>query len=72
MQRIYGMYSWTPVQRRWLDRLAKQLTHEVVIDEQFVNRAFANHGGVKGLDKRLGGRLNSIIDELTEHLWDIA
>jgi len=32
-------HSWTPVQRKWLDRLAKQLTLEVVIDQQFVNRA---------------------------------
>lgn len=60
------MHSWTPVQRRWLDPLAKQLTHGVVIDEQFVNRAFTHDGGVRGL----GGQLDSVIDELTEHLWD--
>ena len=32
MQKIYAQHPWTPVQRKWLDRLAKQLTHEVVID----------------------------------------
>ncbi|MDB5762294.1 MAG: hsdR [Herminiimonas sp.] len=28
MRRIYASHSWTQVQRRRLDRLAKQLTHE--------------------------------------------
>ena len=41
MQRIFGLTQLDPVQRKWLDRLAKQLHHEVVIDQQFVNRAFA-------------------------------
>ena len=54
MQKIYGLHAWTPVQRRWLDRLAKQLTHEVVIDAGFVNRSFAKDGGAKRLDKLLG------------------
>lgn len=60
------------VQRRRLDRLAKQLTHEVVIHEQVVNRVFAHDGGVEGLDKQLGGQPDSVIDVLAEHLWDIA
>ncbi len=33
---------------------------------------FANDGGIKGQDNPPGGQLSSIIDELTEHLWDIA
>jgi hypothetical protein len=51
MQRIFSLTTWTPVQRKWLDRLAKQLHHEVVLDQQFVNRAFATDGGAKRLDK---------------------
>jgi len=54
MQKIYALHGWTPVQRKWLDRLAKQLTHEVAIDQQFVNRAFAQDGGAKRLDSLLG------------------
>ncbi|MDD5580474.1 MAG: type I restriction-modification enzyme R subunit C-terminal domain-containing protein [Methylobacter sp.] len=45
MQKIYLLHSWTWVQRKWLARLAKQLTHEVVIDQHFINRAFAQAGG---------------------------
>ena len=30
MQRIYSEHDWNPNQRKWLDRLAKQLVHEAV------------------------------------------
>ncbi len=69
MQKIYGQHAWTPVQRKWLDRLAKQLTHELVIDHDFVNNAFANDGGAKQLDKLLGGQLEEVMGELASGLW---
>ncbi|HET6720749.1 MAG TPA: type I restriction-modification enzyme R subunit C-terminal domain-containing protein, partial [Rhodocyclaceae bacterium] len=72
MQRIYGLTTWTPVQRKWLDRLARQLNHEVVIDTQFVNRAFANDGGARQLDKMLGGQLATVLGTLAEALWPQA
>lgn len=72
MQRIFGLTAWTPVQRKWLDRLAKQLHHEVVIDSLFVNRAFANDGGAKQLDKLLGGKLDNVLTTLAETLWPQA
>ncbi|MFM2069316.1 MAG: hypothetical protein RLZZ584_4225, partial [Pseudomonadota bacterium] len=53
MGTIHAQLAWTPVQRKWLDRLAKQLTHEVVIDPAFVNQAFAADGGARQLDKLL-------------------
>jgi type I restriction enzyme R subunit len=72
MGRIYAQHSWTPVQRRWLDRLGKQLTHELVIDHTFVNTAFANDGGAKQLDRLLGGQLDVVMSELAEGLWPKA
>ncbi len=69
MQRIYTTHAWTPVQRKWLERLAKQLTHELVIDHSFVNTAFANDGGAKQLDKILTGQLDQVMDELADALW---
>ena len=69
MQKIYALHSWTPVQRKWLDRLAKQLTMEVAIDQQFVNRAFALDGGAKRLNSLLGGDLDKVLDTLSENLW---
>jgi type I restriction enzyme R subunit len=72
IQKIYSLHAWSPVQRKWLERLAKQLTHEVVIDQQFVNRAFAKDGGSKRLDALLGNQLNTVLDTLAANLWDAA
>jgi len=69
MQKIYTLHNWTPVQRKWLDRLAKQLTHEIVIDQHFVNRAFAQDGGAKRLDSMLGGDLDKVLDTLSDNIW---
>ncbi len=69
MQKIYLLHDWTPVQRKWLERLAKQLTHEVVIDQHFINRAFAQDGGAKRLNSLLDGDLDKVLDTLSENLW---
>ena len=69
MHKIYALHNWTPIQRKWLDRLAKQLTHEVVIDQHVVNRAFAQDGGAKRLNSLLGGDLDNILETLNENLW---
>ncbi len=69
MQRIYGLRDWTQVQRRWLERLAAQLVHEVVIDREFVNQRFSADGGVRQLDARLGGQLERVLAEFGEALW---
>jgi type I restriction enzyme R subunit len=72
MKRIYAMQAWTPVQRRWLDRLARQLVHEVVIDTQQVNDAFRVDGGIRGLDRNLGGKLDQVLEALNDNLWSAA
>jgi len=72
MQRIYALTNWTTAQRNWLNRLAKQLHHEVVIDQQFVNRAFAGDGGAKRLDALLGGQLDKVLATLADGLWPNA
>ncbi|MCP3701418.1 MAG: hypothetical protein GY954_00620, partial [Alteromonas sp.] len=72
MQNIYGMHSWTSVQRKWLDRLAKQLVHEVVFDKHFINDLPAFQGGIKQLDKVLGNQLDNVLEELNEHLWEAS
>lgn len=69
MDKLYTSHSWTPAQRKWLDRLAKQLVHEVIIDHEFVNKRFASHGGAKQLDRVLGNQLDSVLSELREAIW---
>jgi len=72
MQSIYALQPWTPVQRKWLERLAKQLVHEVVIDEKQIGEAFRNDGGSTRLDKMLGGHLAVVLEEINGQLWTQA
>ena len=72
MQRIYGMHSWTNPQRKWLERLSKELVRETVLDRQSVNECFASLGGYAGLNKQLGDRLPEVLDALADGLWDTA
>ena len=69
MLRIYESHNWLPAQRKWLERLAKQLVHEVIIDKEFVNSRFAEQGGAKQLDKVLGNQLDTVLDELGDAIW---
>lgn len=69
---IFSLRSWTPLQRKWLERLSKQLTHEVVMDHNFVNRAFAQDGGAKTLNNLLGEQLEKVLETLADSLWAAA
>ena len=69
METIYTLQPWTQVQRKWLDRLAKQLVHEVVIDKKQIGEAFKSDGGSTRLDKMLGGNLSVVLDALNDNLW---
>jgi len=72
MQTLYSLQPWTTLQRKWLDRLAKQLVHEAVVDEHFVNRRFARDGGAKRFDKILNGHLEQVLEQLSEKIWESA
>lgn len=69
MQKIYSSHNWSAAQRKWLDRLAKQLVHEVVIDREFVNNRFADTGGAKRLDTVLDNHLDDVLDSLGDAIW---
>jgi len=70
MQAIYTSRAWTPLQRRWLERLAQQLVHEVVLDREVVQRNFEADGGAPRLDKLLNGQLDQVLADIGEHLWE--
>ncbi|MBY6032646.1 hypothetical protein KUV59_05670 [Marinobacter daepoensis] len=47
-------HHWTANQRKWLEPLAKQLVHKMIIDREFVKHRFADNGGAKQMNKVLG------------------
>lgn len=69
MQSIYASQAWTPLQRKWLERLAKQLQYETIVDKQFVNDRFSSTGGVKQFNKVLQNRLDDVLEQVNEELW---
>jgi type I restriction enzyme R subunit len=44
--------------------------HEVIVDEQFINNRFADEGGINRFKKVLDSKLDDVLYELKEHLWD--
>jgi type I restriction enzyme R subunit len=71
VQRILGSRPWTSPQRQWLQRIGKQLEMEVVVDREALDREQfkAQGGGFKGLDKTFDGKLEVILGDIQEALW---
>lgn len=72
MQRIYALHDWTLAQRKWLDRLARQLSFEVALDRDFINQRFAEQGGLKRLDVLLGHHLDEVLDAFNDDRWEAS
>jgi type I restriction enzyme R subunit len=70
MQSIYKSHNWTSNQRKWLERLSKQLVYEVIIDREFVNNRFGEQGGATRFNKVLDDQLDKILDALNDGLWN--
>ena len=68
---ILKSQDWTPVQRRWLDRIAKDIATEVVVDRDFLNdgQYKVDAGGFERLNKVFGGRLEALLGEIGDGIW---
>ena len=70
---ILASQSWTAPQRKWLERIGKQLEVEYVVDKAAMDSGqFKANGGFKKLNKVFGGRLEQILVEINDALWDKA
>ncbi|MCK5360353.1 MAG: hypothetical protein KAJ95_06980 [Gammaproteobacteria bacterium] len=67
---VAGMIGHT--QPRRLAALAKQLVHEVVIDQKFINDLPAFQGRAKQQDKVHDNQSDSVLIELKEYLWEVS
>ena len=60
-------------QRKWLERIGKQLEVETIVDREALDRGeFQAQGGFARLNKIFDGKLQELLQELTETIWKIA
>ncbi len=65
--------TWTPVQRQWLDRIARQIKADDLVDRAALDQGlFASHGGFARLDKIFDGRLQDLLGDLCDAIWEKA
>lgn len=73
MRTILTSQKWQPQQRKWLERIGKQIKENVVIDRDlFEVGAFQDHGGFVKIDKVFDGRLNEVMQSIITGIWQTA
>ena len=71
LRAILGRHTWTGPQRKWLERIAKQLKAETVVDRAALDRGqFKAMGGFGRMNKVFDGRLEDVLGELSEAVWE--
>ncbi|MGI0493140.1 type I restriction-modification system endonuclease [Alkalinema pantanalense CENA528] len=71
LKKILASQSWTPPQRKWLERIGKQLKVEVVVDRAALDQGEfkTQGGGFDRLNKVFNGQLEAILLEIRDRLW---
>jgi type I restriction enzyme R subunit len=71
MQRILASRAWTQPQRKWLERIGRQIEREVIVDREALDRAEfkAQGGGYDRLDRIFDGHLGRILGDIQDALW---
>jgi type I restriction enzyme R subunit len=64
-------FMWTQNQRRWLERIAKQVKKEILVDKDaFKAGAFSSMGGFSTVNKSFSGRLEELLTTFHEQIWE--
>ena len=70
LQKVLASQRWNPPQRKWLERIGKQLKVETIVDREALDRGeFKAQGGFNRLNKVFGGKLEQVLGDLREELW---
>ena len=64
----------TDPQRRWLERIGKQMAKEIVVDREALDSGQfkAEAGGFDRLNKLFDGKLEQVLKEISSILWQTA
>lgn len=73
LKKILASRAWTMPQRRWLERIGKQLKVETVVDREALDHGqFKAEGGYARLDKVFDGQLEQVLGDFNDALWSDA
>jgi len=73
VQRLRRAHKLTAPQSKWLDRIAKQVKLETVVDRaSFDTGQFKADGGFARLNKVFDGQLEALLGELADEVWKDA
>jgi type I restriction enzyme R subunit len=68
--RLRKAHKLTEMQVKWLDRIAKQLKLETVVDRASIDEgAFKRDGGFARMNKVFDGHLEALLGELGDEVW---
>ncbi|HAA57589.1 MAG TPA: type I restriction-modification system endonuclease [Myxococcales bacterium] len=74
IEHILNSQQWTPPQRKWLERIGKQIHANTIVDRTTLDMGeFRKQaGGFDRLNKVFHGRLDEILADVNEALWNKA
>lgn len=73
MKQIMESQPWTPPQRKWLERIGKQLEQEVIVDREALDAGqFKQQGGLERLNKIFNGALQNVLRQIADKIWESA
>lgn len=74
VNKILSSRSWTLLQRKWLERIGKQLKVEVIVDREALDQGEfrTQGGGFDRLNKLFDGQLENILVDIRDRLWQEA
>lgn len=73
VEAILRKRQWTDVQRKWIERIGRQLELEIVVDRgAFDAEPFAALGGWPRIDRVFNGELEQVVRDLNENIWRTA
>lgn len=73
LKKILASRKWPLPQQKWLERIAKEVKHSIVLDDTtFEQGAFKTAGGMKNLQHVFDGKAQELFDQFEDAVWDDA
>lgn len=73
LAQLFARHRFTDPQRKWLERIAKAIKQDVIMDRASFDRGqWQDQGGYTRLDKIFDGKLDSLLAEIGDAMWHSA